>query len=143
MSQFTRENNYLLNYRFQGSIHLPKNTPEYNQNTPDYPRIPLEYPRIPKNTQRIPLEYPRIPQNTLEYPRIPLEYPRIPKNTQEYPRIPLEYPKIPLECPRIPQNTNNIKILKDLGFLFIFYSVDGDISQKATLIELLFVLLNY
>ena len=66
----------------------------------------------------------------------PYIYPRKPQNT-------LEYPKIPLECPRIPQNTNNIKILKDLGFLFIFYSVDGDISQKATLIELLFVLLNY
>jgi hypothetical protein len=56
--------------------------------------------------------------------------------TQQYPRIPLEYPKI-------PQNTNNIKILKDFGFFFFFYSVDGDISQKATLIELLFVLLNY
>ena len=63
----------------------------------------------------------------------PYIYPRKPQNT-------LEYPKIPLECPRIPQNTNNIKILKDLGFLFIFYSVDRDISQKATLIELLFVL---
>jgi hypothetical protein len=37
----------------------------------------------------------------------------------------------------------HLKILKDFGFLFIFYSVDGDISQKATLIELLFVLLNY
>ena len=60
-----------------------------------------------------------------------------------YPRIPLEYPKIPLECPRIPQNTNNIKILKDFGFLICFYSVDGDISQKAMMIELLFVLLNY
>jgi hypothetical protein len=80
-----------------------------------------------------PYIYPRIPQKTQEYPRIP-------KNTPAYPRIPLEYPKIPLECPRIPQNTNNIKILKDLGFLFIFYSVDGDISQKGTLIELLFVL---
>ena len=33
--------------------------------------------------------------------------------TQQYPRIPLEYPKI-------PQNTNNIKILKDFGFLFFF-----------------------
>jgi len=40
----------------------------------------------------------------------------------------------------MPQDTNNIKILKDFGFLFIFYSVDGNISQKATLIELLFVL---
>jgi hypothetical protein len=59
------------------------------------------------------------------------EYPRIPRNTPAYPRIPLEYPKIPLECPIIPQNTNNIKILKDFGFLFIFYSVEGDISQKA------------
>ena len=59
-----------------------------------------------------------------------------------YPRIPLEYPSIPFECPRIPQNTNNIMILKDFGFLF-FYSVDGDISQKAMLIELLFVLLDY
>jgi hypothetical protein len=47
----------------------------------------------------------------------------LPKNTPEYPRIPLKYPKIPLECPRIPQNTNNIKILKNFGFLFIFYSV--------------------
>ena len=59
----------------------------------------------------------------------------LPKNTPEYPRI-------PFECPRIPQNTNNIKILKDFGF-FIFYSVDGNISQKAMMIELLFVLLNY
>jgi hypothetical protein len=67
----------------------------------------------------------------------------LPKNTPEYPRIPLDYPKIPLKCPRIPQNTNNIKILKDFGFLFIFCSVDGDISQKAMLIELLFVLLSY
>ena len=48
----------------------------------------------------------------------------------------------PYVYPRIPQNTNNIMILKDFGFLF-FYSVDGDISQKAKLIELLFVLLNY
>ena len=70
----------------------------------------------------------------------PYIYPRIPQNTPEYPKIPLEYPKIPLECPRMTQNTNNIKILKDFGFLFIFYSVDGNISQKATLIELLFVL---
>ena len=70
----------------------------------------------------------------------PYIYPRIPQKKPEYPRIPLEYPNIPLECPRIPQNTNNIKILKDFLFFFIFYSVDGDISQKATLIELLFVL---
>jgi len=48
----------------------------------------------------------------------------------------------PYIYPRIPQNTNNIKILKDFGFLIFFYSVDGDISQKAMLIELLFVL-NY
>ena len=37
--------------------------------------------------------------------------------------------------------------MKDFGFLIFFYSVDGDISQKllqkAMLIELLFVLLNY
>ena len=32
--------------------------------------------------------------------------------------------------------------MKDFGF-FIFYSVDGNISQKAMMIELLFVLLNY
>jgi hypothetical protein len=37
-----------------------------------------------------------------------------------YPRIPLKYPSIPFECPRIPQNTNNIMILKDFGFLFFF-----------------------
>jgi hypothetical protein len=43
----------------KGSIHLPKNTPEYPgipKNTPEYPRIPLEYPRRP-------YECPRIPQN--------------------------------------------------------------------------------
>jgi hypothetical protein len=48
---------------------------------------------------------------------VPYIYPRIPL---EYPGIPLEYPRIPFECPRIPQNTNNIKILKDFGFLFFF-----------------------
>ena len=60
----------------------------------------------------------------------------LPKNTPEYPRI-------PLECPRIPQNTNNIKILIYFLFFIFFYSVDGDTLKKATLIELLFVLLNY
>ena len=80
---------------------------------------------LPKNTP----EYRRIPKNTPEYRKIP-------KNTPEYPRIPFEFP-------RIPQNTNNIKILKDFGFLIFFYSVDGNISQKAMMIELLFVLLNY
>jgi len=49
----------------------------------------------------------------------------------------------PCIYPRIPQNTNNTKILKDFGFLICFNSVERDISQKATLIELLFVLLNY
>ena len=58
-------------------------------------------------------------------------------------RGPYIYPRIPFECPKIPQNTNNIKILKDFGFLICFYSVDGDISQRAMMIELLFVLLNY
>ena len=35
-------------------------------------------------------------------------------------QIPQNTARIPFECPRIPQNTNNIKILKDFGFLIFF-----------------------
>jgi hypothetical protein len=55
---------------------------------------------------------------------------------------PYIYPRIPQNTVRIPKNTTKYKYYKDLERFWIFFSVDRDISQKATLIEL-FVFLNY